>query len=354
MEQIFIFIESIRAVQVIDILLAIGIILFFRIFSSSFSYIIIRMFKIKEKKSKNIKESAFYSPLKIFFIILGFYLAIVFLKVPLNISDSIMFVAYQAFITISTIAFAKGLAASFTPKSSLYQKIKEKTNKEVEDSMLDFILKIIRIIIYIIAGFIVVTALGVNLNGLVAGLGIGGVILTLAAQDTAKNLFAGLVIFLDKPFIVGDWIQVDNFEGTVEDITFRSTRIRTFENSLVNIPNSIISNASIINWSKMEKRRYRTNLCIELDTPLEKLEKFKKRVEDMLQARDAIYDDSIVVKFDSITENGLNVLICSFTNSIDYTSYIGEREDINYRIMKILQEENIGLAYDTKTVYVKN
>ena len=354
MEQITNFIENIPAIQVVDVLIAIGIILFFRIFSSSLSYIIIRMFKIKERKSKNIKESAFYNPLKIFFIILGFYLAIVFLKVPLDIPDDIMFVAYKAFIIISTIAFAKGLATGFTPKSSLYEKIKEKTSKEVEDSMFDFILKIIRVVIYIIAGFIVITALGINLNGLVAGLGIGGVILTLAAQDTAKNLFAGLVVFLDKPFVVGDWIQVDKFEGTVEDITFRSTRVRTFENSLVNIPNAIIANASIINWSKMEKRRYRTNLCIELDTPLEKLEKFKQRVEDMLQTRDAIYDDSIVVKFDNITDNGLNVLISSYTNSVDYTSYVAEREDINYKIMRILQEEKIRLAYDTKTVYVKN
>ena len=180
------------------------------------------------------------------------------------------------------------------------------------------------------------------------------VIITLAAQDTAKNLFGGLVIFLDKPFVVGDWIQMDAYEGTVEDITFRSTRVRTFENSVLNIPNSTISNASIINWSKMEKRRYRTNLCIELDTPLEKLEKFKLRVQNMLQEREAIYDDSILVKFDHITDNGLNVLICSYTDSVDYTSYLTEKEDINYKIMKILQEEEIKLAYDTKTVQIKN
>ena len=172
--------------------------------------------------------------------------------------------------------------------------------------------------------------------------------------DTAKNLFGGIVIFLDKPFVVGDWIQMDIYEGTVEDITFRSTRVRTFENSLVNIPNSIISNASIINWSKMEKRRYRTNLCLAKDTPLEKLERFKTRVEDMLQSREAIFDDSIIVKFDTIANNGLNVLICSYTDSVDYTSYLSEREDINCKIMKILKEENIELAYDTKTVYVKN
>ena len=354
MDQIIKFFENITTLQIIDIWIAIGIILFFRIFSSGFSYVIIKMFKFREKSAKKIKEGAFYKPLRIFFIILGFYLSIVFLKNPLNISDYLMEIVGKIFTIVSIIAFARGLAESFTINSTLVKKMKKKMNKDMEDSMFQFMLKTVRVVIYIIAGFMVITELGFNLNGLVAGLGIGGVIVTLAAQDTAKNLFGGMVIFLDKPFVVGDWIQMDIYEGTVEDITFRSTRVRTFENSLVNIPNSIISNASIINWSKMEKRRYRTNLCLAKDTPLEKLERFKTRVEDMLQSRVAIFDDSIIVKFDTIANNGLNVLICSYTDSVDYTSYLSEREDINCKIMKILKEENIELAYDTKTVYVKN
>ena len=146
---------------------------------------------------------------------------------------------------------------------------------------------------------------------------------------------------------------MDKYEGTVEDITFSSTRVRTFENSVVNIPNSIISNSSIINWSKMEKRRYKTNLCIEIDTPIEKIEKFKTRVEQMLQKREGIYDESIIVKFDEIVDNGINILVCSYTDSVDYPSYLAEKENINYKIMKILREEGIELSYDTKTVYVK-
>ena len=354
MNQFIDFIQNITKVQIIDVLIAIGIFLFFRIFSSGMAYIIIRMFKFKNKKNKKIKESAFYNPLRVFFIILGIYLAIIFLREPFNISADIMLLANKAFKIISTITFAKGLAESFTVDSTLVKRMKSKMNKNVEDSMFQFVLKIVRAIIYIIAGFIVMTELDFKLDGLVAGLGIGGVIVTLAAQDTAKNLFGGLVIFLDKPFVVGDWIQMDNYEGTVEDITFRSTRLRTFENSLVNIPNSIISNASIINWSKMEKRRYNTNLCLAPDTSLEKLQRFKTKVQDMLQSREAIYDDSIVVKFDKISENGLNVLICSYTGSVDYTTYLSEKEDINCKIIKILKEENIELAYDTKTVYVKN
>lgn len=354
MEQLKEWMATITSIEIIDVIIAIGIIIFFRIFSAGMSYAIIKMFKWKEKSKKKIKENAFYRPLRLFFILLGFYLAILFLKIPLQLSAEVMEWVTKIFRIVSIMVFANGLAKSFSDDSSLSRKMKEKWNQKVDDSMFLFILKVIRGIIYVIAGFIVITELGVNLNGLVAGLGIGGVIVTLAAQDTAKNLFGGLVIFIDKPFVVGDWIQMDTFEGTVEDITFRSTRVRTFENSLVNIPNSIISNASIINWSKMEKRRYKLNLTIELDTPLDKLEKFKIRVKDMLQAREAIFDDSIIVKFDTISDNGLNVLICSYTDSVDYNSYLAEKEDINYKIMRILQEEHIELAYDTKTVLLKN
>ena len=353
MEEIWNLIASITHEQIMNIIIAIAIVAFFRIFSPGLAYTVIRMFKFKTRNKKKIKESAFYNPLRVFFSLSGIYIAIIFLSKPLKISNEVMLIATKAFQNVSVIVFAKGLAASFTAEATFVKRMKEKLNKDLEDSMFDFLLKIVRGIIYIIAGFIVITLLGVNLNGLVAGLGVSGVIITLAAQDTAKNLFGGLVIFLDKPFTVGDWIEISTFEGTVEDITFRSTRIRTFENSVVNIPNSIISESSVINWSKMEKRRYKTNLCIQLDTPLEKIEKLQARIREMLQEKEGIYDESIIVKFDEIKDNGINILVCSYTDSVDYLSYLAEKENINCKIMKILREENIELAYDTKTVYVK-
>lgn len=354
MNQLTEFFGNIQVSLIIDILIAVGIIFVFRILSSEFSYIIIRMFKLKTKNAKKIRESALYNPLKIFFIILGFYIAALFLKTPLNISKEVMDVITKIFKIVTTLAIANGLAQSFNPKSTLVSEMKRKINKDMEDAMFSFVLKLIRGVIYVIAGFIVITELGFNLNGLIAGLGISGVIITLAAQDTAKNLFGGLVIVLDKPFTVGDWIAVSGFEGTVEDITFRSTRVRTFENSLVNIPNSTIANESIINWSKMEKRRYKANLCLELDTPLEKVEIIKERIRNVLLKHEQIEDDTIIVKFDAITNNGINVLVSSYTDSVDYVSYLAEKEKINYKIMQILKEENVKLAYDTKTVFVKN
>ena len=354
MEQITNFIESIKALQIIDILIAVAIILVFRILSSTFSYMIIRMFKFKSKKAKDIKESAFFKPLRLFFMILGVYLAVLFLKKPLNISQEIMNLVTTIFEIISVIAFAIALAKSFTLKSTLIVKMRKKAKRQYDDASIEFALKIVRVIIYIIAAFIVLSLLKVDLTGLIAGLGIGGLIVTLAAQDTAKNLFGGVVIFIDKPFTVGDWVQMDSYEGTIEDITFRTTRIRTFENSLLNVPNSIISNASVINWSKMESRRYKVNIKIDLETPVEKLQKLKTRVEEMLYNRENILDDSTIVRFDGIDENGINMLVYTYTNSTGYSSYLEEVEGINYKIIKILDEENIKVAHDTHDVYLQN
>lgn len=354
MEQINNFLENFTLSSMINFWIAIGIILIFRIFSSGISYIVIRMFKFKIKNAREIKESAFYDPLRVFISILGIYIAILFVKEPFGISSEIMAIVTKGFKIISIIAFAKGFAKSFTAKSTLVKNIREKMNQKVEDNSFKFILKMIRGAIYVVAGFMVISELGINLNGLIAGVGLGGVILTLAAQDTAKNLFGGLVIFMDKPFVVGDWIQMDTFEGTVEDITFRSTRIRTFENSVVNVPNSIISNTSIINWSRMEKRRYKIDLCLELNTPLEKIQTVEQKIYDMLEQYDRIIDDSIMVRFDKITENGINLLVYSYTNSVDYASFIEEKEKINYKIMQILRDEKINIAYDTKTIHIQN
>lgn len=357
MEHIINFIETIKSIQssqVIDAVIAVLIFILFRVLSKSFAYITVKIFKPRVKNKKEIRNNAFYKPLRIFYVILGLYLAILILRTPFSISDEINVFIDKLFKIVIIILASNGIANSLTTNNKSINILKEKMNPEVEDSMFKFILKGIRVTIYIIAGFMVITELGFNLNGLVAGLGIGSIVITFAAQDTAKNLFGGLVIFLDKPFIVGDWIEFDKYEGTIEDITFRSTRLRTFENSVVNIPNAVLANGSITNWSRMEKRRNKVNLCLELDTPLEKVQQVQQRIKEMLKKHDDVIDDTIIVRFDNITDNGINLLVCSYTNSVDYASFLEEKEKINLKIMQILKEENVELAYDTKTVFLKN
>lgn len=353
MEQVVNFIESLKAVDIIDIIVAICLIILFKVLSPSISYMIIKIFKFNSKSKKSIKESAFYTPLKIFFTILGVYIAVVFLKKPLNLPDNVMEIVTKVFQIISVLAFAKALASSFTTKSSLIKRIRKSWKNDVEDSMLEFALKVTRVIIYLIALFIIFAILQINLSGLVAGLGIGGIIVTLAAQDTAKNIFGGIVLFIDKPFNVGDWIQTPNYEGTVEDMTFRTTRIRNFENSVVNIPNSTIADSAIINWSKMEKRRYKFSLSFPLDTTAEQMEMISNRIKEMLIKEPQVIDDDIIISFENITDNGLSLLVYMFVVPTGYNDYIMLKDKINKNIINILHNLGVELSYPSTSVYIE-
>ena len=353
MEQVVNFIESLKAVDIIDIIVAICLIILFKVLSPSISYMIIKIFKFNSKSKKSIKESAFYTPLKIFFTILGIYIAVVFLKKPLNLPDNVMEIVTKVFQIISVLAFAKALASSFTTKSSLIKRIRKSWKNDVEDSMLEFALKVTRVIIYLIALFIIFAILQINLNGLVAGIGIGGIIVTLAAQDTAKNIFGGIVLFIDKPFNVGDWIQTPNYEGTVEDMTFRTTRIRNFENSVVNIPNSTIADSAIINWSKMEKRRYKFSLSFPLDTTAEQMEMISNRIKEMLIKEPQVIDDDIIISFENITDNGLSLLVYMFVVPTGYNDYIMLKDKINKNIINILHNLGVELSYPSTSVYIE-
>ena len=251
------------------------------------------------------------------------------------------------------IFVAKAFGESLDEKNGLLTKIKTKSNKEIDQGTRNVILKAIRIVIYVIAAFMVISEFGYDISGFITSLGISGVVITLAAQDTAKSLIGGALIILDKPFKVGDYIKVGAFEGTVEEITFRSTNIRTLDNSLLHIPNSEMSISAIINYSEMEKRRYFSRLTLELNTELQKVEIVKNQIQQMLQEREDIIKNSANVKFENISANGMDLLIVGYINEIDYGKFLESKEQINYAIMSILQNQGVELAYNTQTVYVK-
>ena len=332
---------------IIEFLIAILIFLLFTLFNGALSYLIIRIFKIKDKNK--IKQNSFYKILKVFFPILGAYLALLFLNLP----QDVMNVASKVFRILMILFVSIAIANSITPNLSLFKQLNSKLGSKKDAKTSNLIIKTFKCIIYIIAAFIIVSEIGYDLNGLLTGLGLGGVIIALAAQDTAKNIFGGFVILWDKPFLVGDWIETTNFEGIVEDITFRSTRIRTFENSIIAIPNSNISNESLINWSKMKKRRYKENFEIELSTSLKKLSDVQSKIIDMLQKHSRVLNDTLIVKFDKVTENGYNLLINVYTDAITYEDYLNTKENINFNVINILNKENVSLAYPSQTIYVK-
>lgn len=262
-----------------------------------------------------------------------------------------------AFRIIAIIIIAKIFVHILTSKKSWVRKTQEKINvargKEKDSTNTEFLAKIIKTIIYTIAVFLVIQELGFDLQGLIAGLGLGTVVITLAAQDTAKNLFGGLVIYLDKPFKVGDYIQLSTYTGTVEEITFRSTAIRTLDNSLLHIPNSEVSAVAITNWSELQKRRFFTSLVLTLETPLSKVEKVRVEIEDMLKEEADIFSDSISVKFQNILGNGIEIVAIAYTSITDYAQFLKLKEQLNYRVLQILEDNKVQLAYNTQTIYVK-
>jgi len=345
--------ENIDMQLIIQIAIALGIVIAFRILSSIVSTIIIKILRPKNKEKTDVRKNPFYLPLRTICTFIGIYVALNFLKDTIMINPTLEAIITKGLKIAMIIFVAKAFGDGLDEKNGLFSKIKTKNNKEIDPGTISAILKAIRIAIYVIAAFMVISELGYNISGFITSLGIGGVVITLAAQDTAKSLIGGALIIIDKPFKVGDYIKVGTYEGTVEEITFRSTNIRTLDNSVLHVPNSEMSISAIINYSEMEKRRYFSRLTLELDTEFEKMEKVTNTIEKILENIPEIIKDTINVKFQDITANGMDIVVIAYMNETDYMEYLRIKEDINYKIMMILESQQVKLAYNTQTVYVK-
>jgi len=340
--------------NLIPILIAIGTVIVFRILSSIIANIAIRIFRTKSKEKREVKKNPFYQPIKTVVTYIGISIGFNILKENIDIPIEIITIITKI-IKISLIIFvAKAFVNGLDEKNDILSKIKTKKGNEIDSSTKSILARIIKTIIYVFAVFFIISELGYDIGGIMAGLGLGGVVITLAAQDTAKSLIGGIAIFFDKPFKVGDYIKIGENEGTVEDIKFRSTSIRTIENSVLHIPNSEVAIASIINYTEMKKRRYSTKLTLELDTPLEKVENLKVELEKRLLNIKQVIKNSIIINLNEISTNGMDIMIIAYINETKYVEFIKIKEEINYNIIQELRNENIELAYNTQTIHVKN
>ena len=216
---------------------------------------------------------------------------------------SIWAVITKIFKICTIVLVANGFVNFFDPNSAAYKKAKEKLNFKGNDTVIYFISKIAKVLIYITAVFIIISELGYNIGGLVTGLGISSVVIALAAQDFARNIFAGFSILTDKPFEIGDFIETKDFSGTIVDITFRTTRLRDVHNQVVIIPNSKIIESYIINSSRREKRRFNLLLTLVLSTSLSKVVELEKKLKDAIESHPDVIKGSVKVAFDNISTN---------------------------------------------------
>lgn len=339
-------ITNIAMENIIDLLISVIVIISFFMISHFISYIIIKIFKIKDKNK--IKSNAFYKPISNFIRITGIYIAIMLLQ----LSDTAKIEIVKLYKISVIICIANALANAFHSKSIIFDKLEAKTNYSGDKQLNNFISKLIKVIVYIIAGYLVMLELGYNLGGLVTGLGISSVIIAFAAQDIAKNLFAGLAIITDKPFKVGDWIEVEEYSGTVVDITFRSTKIKAIDNTIVTINNSIITEGYIKNWGNIDRRLYTATLNLPLNTSEVTIKKLLHKIEFTLKTNPNIIKDSLQVHFENISTDGIKIFIYLHTSKTNYNEYEIVRDKINLELLKVLESENIKLAYPGKNIYI--
>lgn len=215
-----------------------------------------------------------------------------------------------------------------------------------------FTSKIIKFLILII-GIGLVTAQFVDIASIITSVGIAGAAFTFIAKDTLTNILSGIVLMIDKPFTIGDWIQVGGIEGTVEDVSFRSTRIRTFEQGLIVMPNTTLSNDNILNWSLMPKRRSRFSFGLTYDTTCVDIEAFVATVKNKLASYEAIEKDTILVYFDNFGNFSLNLIIQYFTSSTDLKGYTSLKEKVNLMLLDLANTSGIDIAFPTQTLKVE-
>jgi len=233
-------------------------------------------------------------------------------------------------------------------------RLASKTDSKLDDQLLPLLRKTLKIAIAVVIAIMVLQNLGYSVTSLVASLGVGGLALALAAKDTVANLFGSVVVFADRPFQVGDWVEFSGVEGTVEEVGFRTTLVRRFDKSLVTVPNATFSSNAIINHSRRPIRRIFMTIGVSYEASAGKIRELLTRLRKLVAEHPDIDQGFHFVHFTEFGDSSLNLQIYCFTKSTAWTEFLGAREDMMLQIMEIVEELGLEVAFPTRTVYLRD
>ena len=321
-----------------------------------FLYIIdrkIAVLKIAKSEINHMVIIAIRDPLGYLALVQGFYIAIISLQLPDKIgpfeTNSILHTIYILAISFIVLYFAFkiiDIIALF-----IHKKVK-KTGSTIDDQLAPMIIKSLRIVVATIGILSILNNFGYNITSLVAGLGLGGLAFALAAQTTLTNLFGSVTIFSDKPFHIGDWVQVGEINGVVEEVAFRTTRIRRFDQALVSVPNSMFVNTEVINYSAMKKRKIEFYLGITYGTSIDKIKLVVEGIRDIIK-NDEKFDHSLyAVRFTDFGSSSLNIYVYCYTTVTDFVKFQEVKEELNLKIMRLLEDLDVKMAFPSQIVYL--
>jgi MscS family membrane protein len=259
-------------------------------------------------------------------------------------------------IAATFVLAASGVWASYrlTDLASVYLLyLAGKTKTKLDDMLVPLLRKIAKVFILAIGIVFVAQNLGIEVASLLAGLGIGGLAFALAAKDTVSNIFGSITVLFDQPFQVGDWIVVDGTEGTVERVGFRSTRIRTFYNSLITLPNSKLISTVVDNYGQRKYRRYKATYGLAYDTPAWKIESFCEALRELVRTHPYTRKDYFHVYVNGLGDSAIDVLIYIFHETPDWGTELRERHRFILDSLRVAETMGVEFAFPTQTVFLK-
>ncbi len=333
--------------------------LFKRVFSVLVSKIAYRLIK---QETENVPVSSFVDllkrPVEFILTLLIIYMAVDEVSFPKkwriipfgkmrvsDFADKLLDALFIIAITWIIIRLIKFFAIVFVKRA---EESESKTDEHLVPFFRDIIIALIVFCsFFLILGFV----FRQDVISLITGLGIGGVALALAARATLENLFASFTLFTEQPFIVGDDIELGDMVGKIEKVGFRSTRIRHVDGSLVFVPNQMLVSQTLNNLSQRKDRRHKFFIRLKLDTPLPKIKVIIDEIQAFLIENKLTSEHESHVKFDSIGEYSINILVVFFAATPDYWESKTIREDMNFEISKILEKHEAELAQPTTTMF---
>ncbi|HQV34119.1 MAG TPA: mechanosensitive ion channel family protein [Calditrichia bacterium] len=228
-----------------------------------------------------------------------------------------------------------------------------KTESKIDDQFVPLLRKTLKVIIFITIVLMVIQNLGYSVTSLIASLGIGGLAMALAAQDTVANLFGSVVVFTDKPFMIGDWVEFDGVEGTIEEVGFRTTKVRRFDKSQVTVPNAKFSTSPIVNHSRRPIRRINMNVGVTYETSAAQMKALLADLRELVANHPGLDQGFHFVHFTEFGDSSLNIQFYCFTKSSVWTDFLAVREDLMFQVMEVVEKHGLEMAFPTRTVYLR-
>ena len=278
----------------------------------------------------------------------GLYLALHSLPWAISGIQSLLLMVYKIALTLF---LCKGLyQASGVADLLLSSCSTEIRSNKTLLSLLNTAYKVIVVVLGVATAAQIV---GFPIGSIVAGAGLVGLTISLAAQESASNLFAGIVILLDKPFSVGDWITVGDVEGEVIDINFRSTRIRSTDKTVNIVTNSKICSSTVQNAALRTMRPYKFTLGVTYGTTRLQLEKLMADLHAMLEASPYTVKDTSIVRLTGFGDSSINILISAYLNTNVYAQFLQMQNDLNLNILDVMNADGVDFAFPSTSVYIE-